>query len=321
LFDPVLSNDFKGRQISQRQQKQQNVTNVVCEESTKNDTSKVSSKMKSKPVESSSTEEHGNRKLLQTISKTKNETVNKKAGHEKELHTSSVQHGDKKKRFTINEAGISTIAKHKQEKPKKVLREKESDVECAPLTGKSEREDVNKTTKRVHNIESEEDFSSEDSQLSSSSLPQSSTQPKLKKPAWKRLYVLSSSEEESSSDSKGDTCDFSEKTSLLLKQNKHHQAKQDITFNSQCSLSKSWSSKQQYSMNDNLDLNNNILDDRKKHNEEEDNDSTSSVDLFSRATKIKKHIRKESVGMFSTLFQLILVDNYELFLFRRNLIP
>ena len=319
MFDPVLSNDIKGRQKSHRQQKQQNVNNVECEESSKN---KTSSKLKSKPAEPSGTKEHGNKKLLPTISKTINVTVSKKAAHEKELGTSSVQHGDKKKRFSIIEAGISTIAKHNQEKPKKVLSEKESDEECAPLTGKSQREDVNKTTKRVHNIEcSEEDFSSEDSQLSSSSLSQSSTQPKFKKPQWKRLYMLSSSEEESSSDSKGDTCDFSEKTSLLPKQNKHHQAKQDITFKSQCSLSKSWPSKQQYSMNDNPDLNNNILDDRKKHNEEEDNDSTSSVDLFSRATKIKKHIRKESVGMFSTLFQLILVDNYELFLFRRNLIP
>ena len=98
LFDPLpnVNADFKGKQASQRQQKQQNVKNVKCKESSKNETSKVSSKLKSKPVEYSSTKEHGNEELSPTISKTKNLTVNKGAVKEKELNTSSLQRGASK---------------------------------------------------------------------------------------------------------------------------------------------------------------------------------------------------------------------------------
>ena len=99
MFNLVLPNvnaDFKGKQASQRQQKQQNVKNVKCKESSKNETSKVSSKLKSKHAEYSSTKEHGNEELSPTISKTKNVTVNKKAAQEKELDTSSLQRGASK---------------------------------------------------------------------------------------------------------------------------------------------------------------------------------------------------------------------------------
>ena len=489
MFDPVLPNvnaDFKGRQASQRQQKQQNVKNVESKESSKNETSKVSSKLKSKPVEYSSTKEHGNEKLSPTISKTKNVTVNKKAAQEKELDTSSLQRGaskssklgedrrnsssqlrtpDTRKQFSMIETGISTIAKHKQDKTKKVSSNKESDEECAPLTGKSQRDDVNKKTKKLFRIESsEEDLSSDylqsgtckkienvsaqrgsrqqyekkqyavansksseteivqrneenssnesesgsceenekfstphkrihhhginqdipaKSQLSSLSISSSSSQQRASvrgaylinnkqaaylcnstkyskssssallssvsqsiekemktvnengypnqrlmvsksfsksgksqqnstKSAWKRLYRLPSSEEDSS-DSRSETCELSEKSSPLHKQNQHHQAKQDITSVSQCSSSsKSRSSNHQCSMGDDQDLNNNELDGGKKHYQvDENNDSTASTDdLFSPANNTKKHTRNKSVGQFSILSQLIIIENY-----------